>query len=139
MDLSDELYILTNEPGKREQLHPGKQAFRMHFLKVRSEAAIFLQEHFAAFAANLVRWAACWLQEQYVQTPAEGQRLSGAGVKDLVQVAAHTSAWVIWQPDGCLLKFTDHSIFAGTSLQVNKGWTLQLPLPLFKSCVFTPI
>jgi len=73
----------------------GKQVFRMHFLKVRSEAAIFLQEHFAAFAANLVRWAACWLEERCVQTPAEGQRLSAAGVKELVQVAAHTSAWVI--------------------------------------------
>ena len=24
MDLSDELYILTNEPGKREQLHPNE-------------------------------------------------------------------------------------------------------------------
>jgi len=125
----------TIEAGIKE----GKQIFRMHFLKVRSEAAIFLQEHFAAFAANLVRWAACWLQEQCVQTPAEGQRLSAAGVKELVQVAAHTSAWVIWQPEGCLLKFTDHSVFAGTSLQASKEWAFQLPLPLFKSCVFAPI
>jgi len=125
----------TIEAGIKE----GKQVFRMHFLKVRSEAAIFLQEHFAAFAANLVRWAACWLKEQCLQTPAEEQGLSAAGVKELVQVAAHTSAWVIWQPDGCLLRFTDHSIFAGMSLQANKGWAFQLPLPLFKSCGFAPI
>jgi len=125
----------TIEAGIKE----GKQVFRMHFLKVRSEAAIFLQEHFAAFAANLVRWAACWLKEQCLQTPAEEQGLSAAGVKELVRVAAHTSAWVIWQPDGCLLRFTDHSIFAGMSLQANKGWAFQLPLPLFKSCGFAPI
>lgn len=117
----------------------GKQVFRMHFLKVRSEAAIFLQEHFAAFAANFVRWAAHWLREQCLQTPAEEQRLSAVEVKKLVQVAAHTSAWVIWQADGCLVRFTDYSVFAGTSLQVSKGWAFQLPLPLFKSCDFAPI
>ena len=98
----------------------GKQVFQMHFLKVRAEAAIFLQEHFAAFAANFVRWAACWLQEQGFQTPAEEEGIPSAGVKELVQVTAHTSAWVIWQPQGCLLRFADHSVWAGTSLQVKK-------------------
>lgn len=125
----------TMEAGIKE----GKQVFRMHFLKVRAEAAIFLQEHFAAFAANFVRWAACWLQERCFRSPAEEQGGSAAGVKELVQVAAHTSAWVIWQQGGCLLRFTDHSVFAGTSLQVNKDWAVQLPLPLFKSWNFAPI
>jgi hypothetical protein len=125
----------TIEAGIKE----GKQVFRMHFLKVRSEAAIFLQEHFATFAANSVRWATYWLREQCSQVPTEEQRVSVAGVKEMVQVAAHTSAWVIWQQDGCLLRFTNHSVFAGTSLQVSNGWAFQLPLPLFKSWDFAPI
>jgi hypothetical protein len=42
----------TIEAGIKE----GKNVFQMHHLKVRSEAALYLQEQFAAFAANLVRW-----------------------------------------------------------------------------------
>ena len=47
----------------------GKNVFAMHHLKVRSAPAIFLQEQFAVFAANFVRWAARWLREQCPQLP----------------------------------------------------------------------
>ena len=47
----------TIEAGIKE----GKQVFQMHHLKVRAQAALYLQEQFAAFAANFVRWAAHWL------------------------------------------------------------------------------
>ena len=48
----------------------GKNVFAMHHLKVRAAPAIFLQEHFAVFAANFVRWAARWLTEQCPNLPA---------------------------------------------------------------------
>ena len=125
----------TIEAGIKE----GKQVFQMHHLKVRSEAALFLQEHFAAFAANFVRWAAHWLTTQCPQEPEGWQEDTLPGVKAQVRVMAHTSAYVEWHKQGCLLRFTDHSVFAGRSLHVIRQWAYQLVLPLFKSCVFPPI
>jgi hypothetical protein len=125
----------TIEAGIKE----GKQVFQMHHLKVRSEAALFLQEHFAAFAANFVRWAAHWLTTQCPQEPDGWQDEALPGVKTQVQVMAHTSAYVEWHEQGCLLRFTDHSVFTGRSLQVFRQWAYQLVLPLFKSHVFSSI
>jgi hypothetical protein len=124
----------TIEAGIKE----GKQVFQMHHLKVRSAAALFLQEHFAAFAANFVRWAAHWLTNQCPQEPEGWPEESLPGVKTQVQVMAHTSAYVEWYEQGCLLRFTEHSVFAGRSLHAIRQWTYQLVLPLFKSCVFEP-
>jgi hypothetical protein len=108
----------------------------MHHLKVRSAPAIFLQEQFAVFAANFVRWAARWLTEQCLQTPSGWRNTVQPKVKEQVKVAAHTSAWVDWQDHGCLLTFTNHSLFAGRSLSVKKQWVVQLPLPFSKSEFF---
>ncbi len=124
----------TIEAGIKE----GKNVFTMHHFKVRSQAGLFLQEHFAAFAANFVRWTMHWLTEQSACLSNSPRRLSLSGVKNLVQVAAHTSAWVLWQSRGCLLRFTDSSVFAGQSIQVGDG-CFQLPLPLFKSYNFASI
>jgi hypothetical protein len=121
----------TIEAGIKE----GKGVFQMHHLKVRAEQALFLQEHFATFAANFARWAAHWLTEQQVkERPAQSSKLTKS-VKQLVQVAAHTSAWVQWHGDDWLLRFTKQSLYAGQSLRLGNG-ALQLPLPLFKNCVF---
>ncbi len=125
----------TIEAGIKE----GKTVFQMHHLKVRSEAALFLQEHFAAFAANFVRWAAHWLTTQCPQEPDGWQEETLPGVKTQVQVMANTSAYVEWHEHGCLLRFTEHSVFAGRSLHVTYQWAYQLVLPLFKSRVFSPI
>lgn len=114
----------------------GKNVFAMHHLKVRSAPAIFLQEQFAVFAANFVRWAARWLTEQCPQVPSGWQNTVQPKVKEQVKVAAHTSAWVDWQDQGCLLMFTDHSLFAGRSLSVKKRWVVQLPLPFSKNAHF---
>lgn len=81
------------------------------------------------FAANFVRWAARWLTEQCPQMPVAWQDAAHPKVKEMVMVAAHTSAWVDWQDQGCFLKFKDHSLFAGRSLSVKKQWVVQLPLP----------
>jgi hypothetical protein len=125
----------TIEAGIKE----GKQIFQMHHLKVRSEAALYLQEHFATFAANFVRWAAHWLAHQCPQIPDGWQDPAKLTIKDQVAVAAHTSAWVTWLEQGCLLTFTDHSLFAGRSLQITPNWAYQMVLPFAESCFFAPI
>jgi hypothetical protein len=115
----------TIEAGIKE----GKSVFQMRHLKVRAKPALILQEQFAIFAANFVRWAACWLTGA-----ADGQSVLSTtngrpGVKKLVQVSAHTSAWVHWQKDGCLVRFTDESVFAGRTLQ-TAPWVFQPALPI---------
>lgn len=114
----------------------GKNVFAMHHLKVRSTPAIFLQEQFAVFAANFVRWAARWLREQCPQLPDSCLNSAHLGVKEQVLVVAHSSAWVIWQEQGCLLRFTDQSLFAGRSLSIQKQWAVQLTLPFAQNAVF---
>ena len=116
----------------------GKGVFQMHHLKVRSPAGLVIQEEFAAFAANFVRWAAAWLHQTCPDAPAPFDH-ARASVKQMVRIAANTSAWVMWQPGGCLLKFTDLSAFAGAVLVIGESAPFQLALPLFKSCVFSPI
>jgi len=125
----------TIEAGIKE----GKGVFQMHHLKVRSAAALYLQEHFTVFAANFVRWAAQWLTTQCPQASAASGEVSLPGVKTQVQVLAHMSAYVEWHEQGCLLRFSEHTLFVGRSLYVIRQWAHQLALPLFKSCVFTPI
>ena len=90
----------TIEAGIKES----KQVFQLNHLKVRSEPAILLQENMVIFAANFIRWANAWLL-----TCSSGSAISKLdharlGTKYLVQVAAHTSATVIWNSYGCLFK-----------------------------------
>ena len=115
----------------------GKGVFQMHHLKVRTAPALWLQEQFAAFAANFVRWTAHWLRTQCDQQPAEWFTPVAASVKTLVQVAAHTAAYVERVPGGCLLRFADESLYAGCVVQTG-GCAFQLSLPLFQSCSFGP-
>jgi hypothetical protein len=124
----------TIEAGIKE----GKGVFQMHHLKVRSAPALWLQEQFAAFAANFVRWAAHWLSTQSYQEPRQWLQPVAASVKTLVQVAAHTPAIVEWLPDGCLLRFTGESLYAGRVLQTG-GCAFQLSLPIFQNVDFDPI
>jgi len=122
----------TIEAGIKE----GKGVFEMHHLKVRSAPGLYLQEQFAVFAANFVRWAAHWLATQCPQLPSGWQDTVQPKVKEQVKVGAHTSAWVNWQEQGCLLRFTDHSVFAGRSLKLERRWAVQLPLPFAESSCF---
>jgi len=124
----------TVEAGIKE----GKGVFQMHHLKVRAAPALWLQEQFAAFAANFVRWAAHWLSTQCFQEPERWLAPVAASTKTLVQVAAHTPADVAWLPDGCLVRFTHQSLFAGRTIQTG-GWAFQLSLPLFQTCSSEPL
>jgi hypothetical protein len=103
----------TIEAGIKES----KQVFYLHHLKVRSEPAIYLQEAFILFAANFIRWAAHWLENQ-AQPVEHALHVSKLGIKRQVQVAAHVSAQVIQDSAGKLLKFSEQSAFAGQLLRV---------------------
>ncbi len=78
------------------------------------------QEQFAVFAANFVRCVVRWLVEQCPQLPGGWQNPAITKVKEQVQVVDFTSAWMIWQDQGCLLKFTDQSLYTGRSLSVSR-------------------
>jgi hypothetical protein len=106
----------TIEAGIKES----KQVFCLHHIKVRSEPAIYLQECFVIFAANFIRWASHWLADQ--AQPAENAlSVRRLGVKRQVQVAAHVSAQVIRNSESRLLKFSEHSAFAGKVLRLPGG------------------
>lgn len=102
-----------------------------------AEMVAWLQEQFAAFAANFIRWADRWLNTHCRQWPEDWATQVTASVKTQVQVAAPTPAFVDWLADGCLLTFTVESPFAGYSIQ-SGTWAFQLALPLFKTCIFDP-
>ena len=101
----------TIEAGIKET----KQVFYLHRLKVRSEPAIYLQEAMTIFAANFIRWATVWI-DQHAQQNEHTLLLAKMGIKKQVQVAAHTSAKVIQNSEGMLLKFSPVSAFAGKQL-----------------------
>jgi hypothetical protein len=114
----------------------GKHVFQMYHLKVRSTAAIYLQEQFALFAANFIRWAAHWLSQECANIRDPWIILQQPRIKQLVKVAAHTSAMVKFDEQGVLLRFTDRSVYAGRSLQLPKNWAIQLALPFPKNTCF---
>jgi hypothetical protein len=124
----------TIEAGNKEE----KGVFELQHLKVRSRSGILLQEQFVAFAANFVRWATLWLTQDCSNIPDGWLDLDHPHIKDQVKIGAQSLAWVSWYEQGCLLKFEDHSIFAGRSLNVKKRWSFQLVLPFAKSCYFSP-
>ena len=116
----------TIEVGIKES----KQIFYLHHIKVRSEPAIYLQEGCVIFAANFIRWASHWLASQ-AQPDQNGLDVRKLGVKRQVQVAAHVSAQVIQSSEGRLLKFSEHSAFAGKVLRLPGGGHLPPCRPKF--------
>jgi hypothetical protein len=82
---------------------------------VRSEPAIYLQGAMTIFAANFIRWATIWI-ERHAEHNEHTLTLAKMGIKKQVQVAAHTSATVILNSEGMLLKFSLVSAFAGKQL-----------------------
>lgn len=124
----------TIEAGIKE----GKGIFEMHHLKVRSAAGLAIQEEFAVVAANLIRWASVWLQEQPSPPEAPFNRRP-VSVKQMVRIAANTSALVFRQPEGnLLLRFDELSPFAGLEIWIGQAQAFQLTLPLFRNDVFVP-
>ena len=86
--------------------------FTMRRPRVRSAYGMQIQEQFALFAANLVRWAAEWVRAQRVDAPPALARTLSA-VKTLVRGVAHSRAWWVETEIGGGLVFDTHSPFAG--------------------------
>ena len=121
------------EAGNKE----AKQVFEIRHLKVRSRPALRLQEHFALFAANFVRFASLWLSEQCDQVPNAWKNSAQPHVKEQVKVGAHSPATVEWLGQDCLVRFDDRSVYAGRSFTVRRQTAIQLALP-WKYAVFSP-
>jgi hypothetical protein len=103
---------------------------------VRSEFGMLIQEQFALFAANFVRWAAAWARSQLQDVPATLARALSA-VKTLVRVVAHSRAELVETALGCALVFDSHSPFAGAVLRISGQVVYQTVLPLFTTDLST--
>lgn len=114
-----------------------KGVFSLRRPLVRSEYGMQLQEQFALFAANFVRWAAAWAREQIQDVPLALARAL-TEVKTLVRVVAHSRAWLVETALGCGLVFDTHSPFAGAVLMIGGQVVYQNVLPLFTSTITTP-
>ena len=121
------------EAGNKE----AKQVFEIRHLKVRSRPALRLQEHFALFAANFVRFASKWLTDQCIQVPNGWENSAQPHVKEQVKVGAHAPAQIEWHGQDCLVRFDDRSIYAGRSFTIRRQIAIQLALP-WKFAVFSP-
>jgi len=116
----------TIEAGIKEN----KRVFTIRRPLVRSPFGMQLQEEFALFAANFVRWAAAWAREQLRDVPAALSHTLSE-VKSLVTVVAHSRARLVETPMGCALVFDSHSAFAGAVLIIWAQAVFQTVLPLF--------
>jgi hypothetical protein len=112
------------EAGNKE----AHQVFEVHHIKVRSLPAMCLQEYFALFAANFVRFAAHWLAEQCPQVPTGWQASQSPKVKEQVKVGAHSPARVEWYGTDCLVRFNERSVYVGRSFLVRRQIAIQLTL-----------
>ena len=116
----------TIEAGIKE----GKSVFTLNRHLVRSPIGMQLQEQFALFGANFVRWAAAWVKDTLHQanhyfTVALDQ------VKTLVQIASRARARWVRNPIGHSLIFDENGPFAGTIVCLSGHVAFQLILPLF--------
>lgn len=107
-----------------------KGVFTMRRPLVRSEFGMVIQEQFALFAANFVRWAAAWAASQIADAPV-GLAQALREVKTLVRVVAHSRAELVETAMGWALVFDRQSRFAGAVLKMSGQVVYQHVLPLF--------
>jgi hypothetical protein len=114
------------EAGIKEE----KAVFTLKRHLVRSPIGMQLQEQFALFGANFVRWAAAWVRERLRQANANFVSALDQ-VKNLVRIASHTRARWVRNALGHTLVFDETGPFAGTMIRLAGQVALQLALPLF--------
>jgi hypothetical protein len=116
----------TIEAGIKE----GKGVFTLKRHLVRSPIGMQLQEQFALFGANFVRWAATWVKELLSQTN-QYFRTALKQVKTLVRTVSRARARWVRNPLGSTLIFDEAGPFAGTIICLSGQVAIQLPLRLF--------
>jgi len=116
----------TIEAGIKEE----KAVFTLKRHLVRSPIGMQLQEQFALFAANFVRWTAAWAKDALRQA---NRRFETAldQVKTLVRIVSHTPARWVRNSLGNTLIFDPDGPFAHTILCLSGQVAVQLTLPLF--------
>jgi hypothetical protein len=116
----------TLEAGIKEE----KGVFTLKRHLVRSPIGMPLQEQFALFGANLVRWAAAWVKDLLAQAN-QNFKTALEQVKTLVRTVSRTRARWVRNTLGSTLIFDETGPFAGTVIRLS-GWVaVQLPLRLF--------
>jgi hypothetical protein len=121
----------TIEAGIKE----GKGVFTLKRHLVRSPIGMQLQEQFALFAANFVRWAAAWVKDMLRQ--ANHHFITALQqVKTLVRTVSRARARWVRNDLGHALVFDEHGPFAGTVICLSGQMAIQLTLPLFN---FAPL
>ena len=121
----------TIEAGIKE----GKGVFTLKRHLVRSPIGMRLQEQFALFGANFVRWAATWVTNLLRQTSCSFSAALGQ-VKTLVRTVSRARARWVRNALGHTLIFDDTGPFAGTVICVSGQVVVQLALPLFNYVSF---
>jgi len=116
----------TIEAGIKE----GKGVFTLKRHLVRSPIGMQLQEQFALFAANFVRWAAAWVKDLLQQTNRNFTTALGQ-VKTLVRIVSRAKARWVRNALGHTLIFDERGPFAGTVICLSGQVAVQLALPLF--------
>jgi hypothetical protein len=117
----------TIEAGIKE----GKGVFTLKRHLVRSPYGMQIQEQFALFAANFVRWAAAWIKDCLRE--ANGRFITALDqVKTLVKTVSRARARWVRNVHGHNLIFSEKGPFAGTVLCLSGQVAVQLTLPLFK-------
>ena len=121
----------TIEAGIKEE----KGVFTLKRHLVRSPIGMQLQEQFALFGANFVRWAAAWVKGLLSQA---NQNFITAldQVKTLVRIVSRSRARWVRNSLGNSLIFDQDGPFAGTVICLAGLVAVQLPLPLFNFVPF---
>jgi hypothetical protein len=116
----------TIEAGIKEE----KSVFTLKRHLVRSPIGMQLQEQFALFGANFVRWAAAWVKDLLSQPNRNFTQALGQ-IKTLVRVVSRTRARWVRNAVGNTLIFDEASPFAGTIICLSGLVAIQVPLRLF--------
>jgi hypothetical protein len=116
----------TIEAGIKE----GKGVFTLKRHLVRSPIGMKLQEQFALFGANFVRWSAAWAKELLAQAN-RNFSTALAQVKTLVRTVSHSRARWVRNAVGNTLIFDETGPFAGTIIRLSGSIAFQLPFKLF--------
>ena len=116
----------TIEAGIKEE----KGVFTLKRHLVRSPIGMQLQEQFALFAANFVRWTAAWVKQALRQANHTFETALEE-VKTLARIVSRSSARWVRNSMGNTLVFDPHGPFATTILCLSGQVAFQLALPLF--------